>query len=160
MSSETSGIRRFYDLRMEPTLNPRATGRCLCGSVTYEVRGPMRDVSICHCVECRRWSGYLGAFSRVSEEYLAVSGDALRWIDSPESDRHARRGFCGECGSSLLWDEEGESKMALCPGALDAPTGLPIAGHWYTHQAGDWDVLPDDGLPRDDDLTRAERRWS
>ena len=160
MSSETSGIRRFYDLCMEETSKPRATGRCLCGAVTYEVRGPMRDVSICHCVECRRWSGYLGAFSRVAEARLDVSGDALRWIDSPDSDRHARRGFCGECGSSLFWQPAGVDYVNVAVGTLDQPTGLPIAGHWYTHQAGDWDVLPDDGLPRDDDLTRAERRWS
>ncbi len=35
-----------------------ATGRCLCGAVAYEVRGPLRDVLICHCEECRRWHGH------------------------------------------------------------------------------------------------------
>jgi hypothetical protein len=120
----------------------------------------MRDVSICHCVECRRWSGYLGAFSRASEEHVVVSGEALRWIESPESDRHARRGFCGECGSSLFWQPADADYVNVAVGTLEQPTGLPIAGHWYTHQAADWDVIPDDGLPRDDDLTRAERRWT
>ena len=38
-----------------------ATGGCLCGAVRYEVRGPLRDVLICHCTECRRWSGHLFA---------------------------------------------------------------------------------------------------
>jgi hypothetical protein len=41
---------------------------------------------------------------------------------------------------------------------LDRPTGLQVAGHWYTHQAGDYDDIDDDGLPREVDP--AELRWS
>src|ERR687897_2023759 len=89
MCSETSGMGRFYDLGMAKT---RATGRCLCGAVAYEVRGPLRDVLLCHCVECRRWSGYVGAFTAAQAEHLVVEDDAaVRWIASPESDRHAPR---------------------------------------------------------------------
>lgn len=140
-------------------MEPRATGRCLCGAVTFEVRGPMRDITICHCVECQRWSGYLGAFSAVRPEHLQVEGAELRWIESPSSDQGFRRGFCGACGSSLFLQGPGEH-VRVAAGALDRPTGLRVAGHWYAHQAGDWDELPDDGLPYDGELTRSERRWS
>lgn len=139
---------------------PRATGRCLCGAVTYEVRGRLRDVLICHCEECRRWSGHLGAFTSARREDVAISGDALRWVVSPRSDRHAQRGFCGGCGSSLFWQPEGSERVNIAAGTLDRPTGLRIAGHWYTHQVGDWDDLPDDGLPRNGELTRTQIRWS
>lgn len=145
---------------MDSALPPRATGRCLCGAVTYQVHGPMRDISICHCLECRRWSGHLGAFTAARSEHVVVLGDALRWIDSPESEQGFRRGFCSTCGSSLFLDRPGSEDVRVAAGTLDRPTGLRIAGHWYTHQAGDWDALPDDGLPRDDDLARTERRWS
>ena len=120
----------------------------------------MRDVSICHCVECRRWSGYLGAFSATKAEDIAVDGDALSWTESPDSDRHFRRGFCSRCGSSLLLQSPDSDYVSVAAGTLDRPTGLRIAGHWYSHQAGDWDVLVDDGLPRDDELARSERRWT
>lgn len=143
-----------------PSSAPRATGRCLCGAVTYEVRGPLRDISICHCVECRRWSGFLGAFSLARAEDLVLDRDSIRWIESPESDRAYRRGFCGACGSSLVLEAAGGEYVHIAAGTLDRPTGLRVAGHWYTHQAGDWDEIPDDGLLRDDALARSERRWT
>lgn len=138
----------------------RATGRCLCGAVRYEVRGPLRDVLVCHCVECRRFSGHVGAFAATNAGDLVIAENrALRWIDSPESNRQARRGFCGECGSSLFWHAAGAQRISIAAGTLDRPTGLKVAAHIYTHEAGDWDQLPDDGLPRDPGSS-FEPRWS
>jgi hypothetical protein len=137
---------------------PRATGRCLCGAVRYEVRGPLRDILVCHCVECRRWSGHLGAFSAAREADLVVhDAGTLRWIDSPESDRRARRGFCGECGSSLFWRAAEGDRVHIAAGTFDHPTGLRVAGHVGAGEGSDWDE-PLDGLPRD--VSSADLRWS
>jgi hypothetical protein len=137
----------------------RATGRRRCGAVRYEVRGPLRDITIYHCEECRRWGGHLGAFSATQVEHLVVVEDAaLVWVESPASDRGARRGFCAECGSSLFWHAAESERINVAEGALDRPTGLRVAGHWFTHAAGDYDELPDDGLPRDGDP--GVLRWS
>jgi hypothetical protein len=133
---------------------PGSSGRCLCGAVTYRVSGPLRDVVLCHCVECRRWCGHTGAFAATRREHVTVSGP-LRWIDSPESDRHARRGFCGECGSSLFWEPATAGTTCIAAGTIDEPTGLQLAGHWYTHAPGDYHELPDDGLPRNAAATAA-----
>jgi hypothetical protein len=139
----------------------RATGRCLCGAVRYEVRGPLRDILICHCEECRRWGGHVGAFAATRAADLVVVDDrALRWTESPASDRRARRGFCVECGSSLFWQADEGERIHVAAGTLDRPTGLRVAGHWYSHDAGDYDELPDDGLPRDPDPAVTEIRWS
>jgi hypothetical protein len=141
--------------------DPRATGRCLCGAVRYEVRGPMRDILLCHCVECARANGYLGAYSATRAADLIVLDDAtLRWVDSPESDRHARRGFCGGCGSSLFWQAADAERINVAVGTLDRPTGLRLAGHWYVHHADDYDQLPADGLPRNPDPAVSPIRWS
>jgi hypothetical protein len=86
--------------------------------------------------------------------------DEVRWISSPESDRHARRGFCGTCGSSLFWKPAEGGRIGIAAGSLDRPTGLHVAGHWYTRQAGDYDAVPDDGLPRDSELGTADIRWT
>jgi hypothetical protein len=120
-----------------------AGGRCLCGSVRYEVRGPLRDVLICHCRECRRWGGHVAACTAARREDLRLVGQqGLRWIDSPDSDAHARRGFCGECGSSLFWDAPDRDTISICAGTLDPPTGLRISGHIYAEQAGDYYEAP------------------
>jgi hypothetical protein len=138
---------------MEPV-----TGRCLCGAVRFELESPLRDVSLCHCVECRRWHGHVCAMTSIPREHLHFASDAgLRWIDSPDSDAHARRGFCGECGSSLFWRAAEGDRIHIAAGTLDRPTGLRVAGHGGVGDARDWDE-PLDGLPLDVDS--AELRWS
>jgi hypothetical protein len=126
-----------------------ATGQCLCGAVRYEVRGPLRDVLVCHCQECRRWHGHLSASAAARRDDLVlVQERGLRWIQSPRSDAGARRGFCGECGSSLFWDAPARETVSIAAGTLDGPTGLRSVSHWFVSQAGDYYEIPEDGLPR------------
>jgi hypothetical protein len=130
----------------------RHTGGCLCGAVVYELHGPLRDVLFCHCVECRRWGGHVAAMTAVPQDRLVLLEDrGLRWIDSPNSELHARRGFCGECGSSLFWSRPPSPRLpttSVAAGTLDGDTGLETAGHIWVSQAGDYYELPNDGLPR------------
>ena len=130
-------------------MNAVHTGHCLCGAVAYEVRGPLREVLICHCEECRRWHGHVAACTAARrEDFVLVQSRGLRWIESPRSDAGARRGFCGECGSSLFWDPPRRETISIAAGTLDQPTGLHVAGHWFVSQSADYAGLPDDDLPR------------
>jgi hypothetical protein len=130
--------------------SPAADGQrhrrgCLCGAVVYELHGPLRDVLVCHCVECRRWGGHAAAMTAVPKDRLVLLDDrGLRWIDSPDSARDARRGFCVECGSSLFWDPPRLPTISVAAGTLDGDTGLVTAGHIWVSQAGDYYDLPDD----------------
>jgi hypothetical protein len=115
------------------------SGRCLCGAVSFEIDGPLRDVSVCHCVECRRWHGHVGAYTSAAREAVRIGSDsALRWVDSPESDAGARRGFCGDCGSSLFWEVPGRETISIAAGTLDPPTGLSTVKRIYTADASDY----------------------
>ena len=101
--------------------------------------GPLGGVTVCHCVECRRWAGHTWAGTPARSDDLVISGEAgLRWIDSPESDAHARRGFCAECGSSLFWDAPGDDRIWIAAGTLDPPTGLRVEGEMYTADKSDY----------------------
>jgi hypothetical protein len=125
-----------------------ATGQCLCGAVRHRVQGPLGDVLICHCEECRRWHGHVSATRAVARDNLPLlDRRCLRWIRSPRSDAQARRGFWAECGSSLFSDARATRDQHRRRDARP-PTGLRVASHWFVSQAGDYYELPEDGLLR------------
>jgi hypothetical protein len=69
------------------------------------------------------------------EGFRVTEARGLRWHASSEQ---AKRGFCSECGSSVLFDEPSLPKMGICAGTLDAPTGIREKAHIYTASKGDY----------------------
>jgi hypothetical protein len=101
----------------------------------------MTSVTYCHCSKCRRWHGHVGAYCAVDREQFSVTeARGLKWFVVSEG---VRRGFCGECGSSVLFDESALPKMSICPGTLDAPTGLREKAHIYVGSKGDYYDIAD-----------------
>ncbi|HWF36129.1 MAG TPA: GFA family protein [Solirubrobacteraceae bacterium] len=131
---------------------PTRTGSCLCGAVQYRVRGPLRDVIICHCDDCRRWHGHVCAMAAARRDDVSIEGeDTLRWFTIPgpgSAPARARRGFCAQCGSSLFWDAPERDTVSIAAGTMDPPTGLRTIAHIYTDLAGDYEPAGSDGLPR------------
>ena len=121
------------------------TGGCLCGAVRFELRGPLRDVVLCHCAMCRETHGHVAAYTAVSRAGLALTEQrGLRWF---RSSPIAQRGFCAECGASLFWDGAGRDTISIAAGVLDPPTGLKTVIQLHAHSASDYyRVEPD--IPR------------
>lgn len=112
------------------------TGSCLCGAVAFEVEAPLRPVTACHCTQCRAWSGhYVAATSVPLDRFRLLNDVGLRWVRASAA---ARRGFCGVCGARLFWQPDAEARISIGAGALDGPTGLAIAEHIFTEDAGDY----------------------
>jgi hypothetical protein len=125
-------------------MNQVVTGGCQCGGVRYEVRGKLRDVIACHCVQCRRMSGHFVAATACRRPaFSLVSSRTLKWYVAVPG---FRRGFCGECGSSLFFEEVGGERVSIAAGTLDEPQGLKIAAHIFASEAGDYYRL-EDGAP-------------
>jgi hypothetical protein len=121
-----------------------ATGRCLCGAVRYQVRGPLRDVKACHCEQCRRTSGhFVAATAARIDDLVLVEEGGLAWY---QSSAEARRGFCRACGSSLFWKHAAREEISIMAGALDQPTGLRTAMHIFVDQVADYHGVPE-GMP-------------
>jgi hypothetical protein len=95
---------------------------------------------------CRKWHGHVGAYAAVDRSDFALTEErGLRWYSSSPQ---VRRGFCGECGSSLFFDEKGDPKMGFSAGTLDEPTELRSKAHIFVASKGDYYALADDGLVR------------
>lgn len=129
---------------MSEISNPDVTGGCACGAVRFAASGPLRPVIACHCETCRRTSGHYWASTQVYDEHFELLEDrGLKWF---ESSSFAKRGFCGECGSSLFFRPNDSGRISLAGGALDAPTGLEQVEQICTEEAGDYYRL-DDSVP-------------
>lgn len=112
------------------------TGGCLCGAVRYTVAGPMEDVWLCHCSQCRRSHGHIAAYAAAPPAALTVVEDgALAWYRSSDQ---ARRGFCRVCGSSLFWAPSHGRHVSIAAGTLDLPTGLTTVGQICVADASDY----------------------
>ena len=112
------------------------TASCLCRGVTFELHGALRPVMACHCTQCRKISGHFWAATELDRDGLRITrADGLEWYRS--SDR-ARRGFCSTCGSSLLWQEDGDETIFVAAGAIDGETGLHLEKHIHEADKGDY----------------------
>lgn len=117
-------------------MSEHKTGSCLCGAVKFTVTGPLRAVIACHCQQCRKQTGNYMSATGAKDEYLTFTETrGLKWY---RSSPKAKRGFCGECGSTLFWKGDGRDYTAIAAGAIDGSTGLELAGHIFCDDAGDY----------------------
>lgn len=122
--------------------SPSLTGGCQCGAVRFRVERLGR-ATICHCRMCQKaFSSFFGPL---------VTGHGVTWTrGAPKhfrSSNKVRRGFCGDCGSPLTYEVDGQA-MELAIGAFDDPTlAAPVL-----------QVNPKDKLPFFDGLTELPTR--
>ncbi|MEM8824895.1 MAG: GFA family protein [Pseudomonadota bacterium] len=107
------------------------TGGCACGAVAYRVdAGPVRSL-ICHCDDCRRATGSTFA------TFLAVPRDTVRWDGAPRMRRSsdwAQRGFCADCGTPLVYMQDGADTVEITAGTTDL-TLAPVAAYFAAARA-------------------------
>jgi hypothetical protein len=118
-------------------------GGCLCGAVRFTVAGPVRDIVVCHCGECRRWAGGPWPATSARRADLRITGeDALAWVPSPASGAKADRGSCARCGASLFWSAPGRDTISFGAGLLEDGGGLQVAAHIWTVSSPGWAEPP------------------
>ena len=120
-------------------------GRCLCGSVRFEIKGELRTVINCHCRQCLHTHGHYAAYTAVEKKYMKfVDDNGLKWF---RSSNEARRGFCQECGASLFFEHLGGSTISIAAGMLDFSEGLKTVEHIFFDDKPDYYEI-DDNLPK------------
>lgn len=91
------------------------TGRCHCGAISYEASGTPEHHAICHCDDCRRWSGApMVGWIAFNEAQVTVSGEPATY----HSSVHGVRQFCAQCGTGLFY-----LNADALPGTIDIQSG-------------------------------------
>ncbi|MCI3205206.1 MULTISPECIES: GFA family protein [Pandoraea] len=127
-------------------------GSCLCGTVKFEIRGPMVKFSHCHCSQCRK--GHGAAFAsygrtRRTDLHILAGRESIKAYASSE---RARREFCAHCGASLFWSgnsDELAEWIAVALGTIDTPFTAPGQKHLHVASKASWYAI-DDHLPQFD----------
>ncbi len=137
------------------TANTEWRGGCLCGAVRYVARGTPRHACHCHCTMCRKAAGapMVTWVSFPTEGFEVTAGEA-RWYRSSEL---ARRGFCGDCGSTLFFQFAATpEEIDITATTLDEPERITPEAHIWATTRLPWLHL-DDGLPRYREDSGSER---
>lgn len=92
-------------------------GGCQCGAVRYQTKTLIDNAHICHCRMCQKAVGnYFAALVSTPKLHLTwTRGEAARFRSSASVDR----GFCGNCGTPLFYDDVKSENIAITIGSLD-----------------------------------------
>jgi hypothetical protein len=123
-------------------------GGCLCGKVRYRVEPGPADSAYCHCRMCQRASGApVVAWCSVRAAHVRYTRGAPRAYRSSDE---ARREFCGDCGTPLLFRPDHGRTVDVSTATLDDPAAVPPAYHIWRMSRLAWFETAD-ALPRYDD---------
>ena len=111
------------------------SGRCLCGAVTFTVSGAGKELGVCHCEMCRRWTG--GAWPVLhTRKPVAFTGE--EHIVRYRSSDWAERAFCGKCGTNLFYRLLDREEYALSAGMLDDQSDLQLTSQIFVDEKPPW----------------------
>ena len=86
------------------------TGGCQCGAVRFRIRGELGAQTLCHCRMCQKHFGSL--FS-----VLVFAKGGVEWTRNEpsyfQSSVNIRRGFCGECGTPMVFSTPDGPEIAV-----------------------------------------------
>ncbi len=122
-------------------------GSCLCGEVSYEIRGNGVGINYCHCRSCRKASGssFATNMAVATAEFVILDGEQS--IACFQSSPGKKRYFCGICGSPLYSQHQvNEETVYVRIGTLDDDPGIRPSIHIHVASRAPWiEIL--DGLP-------------
>jgi hypothetical protein len=135
-------------------LPDRITGRCMCGSVSYEADADPVIQAVCHCSDCQRQTGSpFSVIVGVPRDALAVQGSTLASFTTIGTDHggETERCFCSACGSPLF------SYAAVAPQLAFIKAGSLDDGSWVEPGVEAWTSSAQPWSPHFEHAARLER---
>lgn len=126
------------------------TGGCLCGSVRFEISGPIRNIVHCHCSQCRKAQGSAFATNGIVKaadfRLLGGQGTLTGYESSPGQTKY----FCRICGSPIMSRTEarpGQVRVRL--GTIESELEERPMAHIFASSKANWETICGD-LPQYD----------
>ena len=124
-------------------------GSCLCGSVTFEIKGPPSAFRYCHCSRCRKASGSAHAAN------LFMPQGQFAWLAGEELVSHYKVptaktfavSFCTRCGSRVPHLIRERSEFLIPAGLLDHDPVARPENFIFWDSGAPWYVEPQ-AIPR------------
>ena len=124
----------------------QVSGGCYCRHVRYRASDVSRQVTECHCSQCRKQAGHRYASTGAKTSDIEIDGAAnITWY---RATLYAKRGFCSTCGSALFWDPIFKDTFANFP---------PVVGDSITASAKP--TITSDDASEDSTLTLWPNSW-
>ena len=115
-------------------------GSCLCGEISYEIKGEPVRFYHCHCQRCRKATGSAHAsniFIKTDHVDWLKGEDRLASYKIPEAERFTNS-FCTHCGSRMPRYVP-ELKVVMLPaGSLDNEPGLKPEANIFWDSRAEW----------------------
>lgn len=113
----------------------------MCGAVRYRIRGPFTYSAHCHCRSCQRavGAGFATFSAAAPENFEYLAGSPAIYRSSPG----VRRGFCDKCGTSLTYEGDDWTDIAVLSATLDDPAAAVPTSNVYVDHKQPWVVLDD-----------------
>jgi hypothetical protein len=113
----------------------KVTGKCHCGSVSYEALADPEHVAICHCVDCQTLTGtaYRVSVPVARDSFVLRTGTPAVYVKTADSGAQRAQAFCSHCGSPLYtYAVDHPVTFGLRVGCLDQRAELrPRRQKWY-----------------------------
>ena len=116
------------------------TGGCLCGAVRYTADADPSGVTVCHCLDCQKFTGSaFAALVPVQKDAVRLEGKLKTFSSPGGSGKPLLRHFCPDCGSSLA-EESGwrPGMMVLNVGTFDDPSIAKPGREIFRDRAWSW----------------------
>lgn len=131
------------------------SGKCLCGTINYEITGNLSNLLHCHCSLCRKSHGAsFATFAATSIETFRFSS-GLAHLQPSSGPGHLNRNFCGICGSTMPFEEGGSVSVPV--GTLVSLCPSIAVGHIFVNSRAPWFEITDD-LKQDEEFPASMQR--
>jgi len=119
-------------------------GSCLCGAVTFAINGPIEEIVMCHCSQCRKAQGSAYATNGMVDEadFSMHGGENLTGFESaPGNVKY----FCRVCGSPMLnRSVKRPGKIRIRLGTVESEISERPIAHIFASSKASWEQICDD----------------